>query len=135
MARLAECTQDKSSGHGKRLRQRPAPRSSQQSASSQAPIRWQAWPPISPAIQPSPQPNQPAASPPVDPLQALAERWQQLPAKISLTDLEKDPELAQTQIQLIYDTEIITQEVCGAPSGDDALLLRIAQAPNQVEQE
>ena len=65
----------------------------------------------------------------------MTERWQRLPAKISLADLEKDPELAQTQIQLIYDTEIITQEVCGAPAGDDALLLRIAQAPNQVEQE
>jgi hypothetical protein len=79
--------------------------------------------------------NQAAAAPPVDPLQALTKRWQQLPAKISVTALEKDPELTQTQIQLIYDTEIITQEVCGAPSGDDALLLRIAQTPNQVEQE
>ena len=76
-----------------------------------------------------------SCAPPVDPLQALAERWQQLPAKISVTALEKDPELTQTQIQLIYDTEIVTQAVCGAPSGDDALLLRIAQAPNQVEQE
>ena len=76
-----------------------------------------------------------AVPPPVDPLQALNERWQQLPAKISLTDLEKDPDLAQTQIQLIYDTELTTQQVCGAPAGDDALLLRIAQAPNQVEEE
>ncbi len=83
----------------------------------------------------APAQSQPAAAPPVDPLQALAERWQQLPAKISVTALEKDPELTQTQIQLIYDTETVTQAVCGAPSGDDALLLRIAQAPNQVEQE
>ena len=66
---------------------------------------------------------------------ALAERWQQLPAKITLAELEKDPDLAQTQIQLIYDTELITQQVCGAPAGDDALLLKIAQAPNQVEEE
>jgi hypothetical protein len=58
-----------------------------------------------------------------------------LPAKISATALEKDPELTQTQIQLIYDTEVVTQTVCGAPAGDDALLLRIAQTPNQVEQE
>ena len=63
------------------------------------------------------------------------ERWQKLPAKISLADLEKDPELAQTQMQLIYDTELITQQVCGAATGDDALLLKIAQAPNQVEEE
>jgi hypothetical protein len=66
---------------------------------------------------------------------ALTQRWQQLPVKISAADLEKDPELTQTQIQLIYDTELVTQQVCGAPAGDDALLLRIAQAPNQVEEE
>jgi hypothetical protein len=58
-----------------------------------------------------------------------------LPAKVSLTALENDPDLAQTQIQLIYDTEMVTQEVCGPPAGDDALLLKIAQAPNQVEEE
>jgi hypothetical protein len=65
----------------------------------------------------------------------LLERWRRLPAKISLVELEKDSELAQTQIQLIYDTELITQQVCGAPTGDDALLLKIAQGPNQVEEE
>ncbi len=75
-----------------------------------------------------------AAPPPVDPLQAL-NRWQQLPVRLTLANLEKDPELAQAQIQLIYDTELITQQVCGAPAGDDALLLRIAQAPNLVEEE
>jgi tetratricopeptide (TPR) repeat protein len=135
MARLAECTQDKAA----------ATNSADSAPSSQNQ-------PSQPSTQPSSNPlaslashfsrhtTQPAASqslasPPVDPLQALTERWQQLPAKISLANLEKDPELAQTQIQLIYDTEIITQEVCGAPAADDALLLRIAQAPNQVEQE
>jgi Flp pilus assembly protein TadD len=76
-----------------------------------------------------------ATPPPVDPLKALAERWKQLPAKISLADLENDSDLAQTQIQLIYDTEITTRQVCGAPAGDDDLLLKIAQAPNQVEEE
>ncbi len=58
-----------------------------------------------------------------------------LPAKVSLSVLENDPDLAQTQIQLIYDTELITQQVCGAPAGDDDLLLKIAQAPNLVEEE
>ena len=79
--------------------------------------------------------DQAAALPPVDPLQGLLQRWQKLPAKVSLADLEKDPELAQTQMQLIYDTELNTQQVCGAATGDDALLLKIAQAPNQVEEE
>jgi tetratricopeptide (TPR) repeat protein len=135
MARLAQCTQD-----------RPlAPAKTSVAASPPAAAPTSKSPPISNPLQsleshfarhPStPGLNQTAAPAPVDPLQSLSARWQQLPAKISLTDLEKDPDLAQTQIQLIYDTEVITQQVCGAPAGDDALLLRIAQAPNQVEEE
>ncbi len=86
--------------------------------------------------QPSkPQENQGAAPPAIDPLQGLVDRWQKLPPKVSSAELAKDPELAETQIQLIYDTELITQQVCGAPTGDNALLLKIAQAPNQVEEE
>jgi Flp pilus assembly protein TadD len=86
--------------------------------------------------QPSnPAGTQPAAPPAVDPLQGLEERWQKLPSRVTVADLERDPDLAETQIQLIYDTELVTQQVCGAPTGDDALLLKIAQAPNQVEEE
>jgi Flp pilus assembly protein TadD len=86
--------------------------------------------------QPSkPAGNQAAAPPAVDPLQGLVERWEKLPPKVTLTELAKNPELAETQIQLIYDTELVTQQVCGAPTGDDALLLKIAQAPNRVEEE
>jgi hypothetical protein len=29
-------------------------------------------------------------------------------------------------MQLIYDTEVQTSQLCGAPGGDDALLLRLA---------
>jgi tetratricopeptide (TPR) repeat protein len=76
-----------------------------------------------------------AAAAPVDPMRELSARWQQSPKKITLTDLERNPELAQSQIQLIYDTEIVSQQVCGPPAGNDALLLKIAQAPNQVEEE
>lgn len=86
--------------------------------------------------QPSnPAGNQPAAPPAVDPLQALLKRWQELPVRLSTAQLAKDPDLAESEIQLIYDTEIVTQQVCGPPTGDDALLLKIAQAPNQVEEE
>jgi Flp pilus assembly protein TadD len=86
--------------------------------------------------QPSkPAGNQVAAPPAVDPLQGLVDRWEKLPPKVSSAELAKDPELAETQTQLIYDTELVTQQVCGAPTGDDALLLKIAQAPNQVEEE
>jgi tetratricopeptide (TPR) repeat protein len=129
MARLAECTQDKAAAKDSAAAPHSQP-SSKPSSNPLASLASRFSRHTTPATQ-----NQPAAAPPVDPLQALAERWQQLPAKVSVTALEKDPELTQTQIQLIYDTEIITQEVCGAPSGDDALLLRIAQTPNQVEQE
>jgi hypothetical protein len=131
MARLAECTQD-----------RPQP--AKDSAATGAPPPAVATKGSNPLQSLTSRftsrtaatgPNQPAAPPPVDPLQSLAERWKRLPAKVSLTTLENDPDLAQTQIQLIYDTEMVTQQVCGAPAGDDALLLRIAQAPNQVEEE
>jgi tetratricopeptide (TPR) repeat protein len=133
MARLAECTQDKAAAKDSAVDSAAAPPSQPSSKPSSNPLASLASR-FSRRATPATQ-NQAAAVPPVDPLQALTKRWQQLPAKISVTALEKDPELTQTQIQLIYDTEIITQEVCGAPSGDDALLLRIAQTPNQVEQE
>jgi tetratricopeptide (TPR) repeat protein len=80
-------------------------------------------------------PNQKAAPSATALLQGLADRWKELPPQILLPDLDSNPDLAQTQLQLIYDTELITQQVCGEPGGDDALLLKIAQAPNQVEQE
>ncbi len=103
MARLAECTQDRPQAPAKdSAAKRSATRRRIQGLQSAA------KPDISfhAAIQPLPHQNQAAAPPPVDPLQSLAERWKQLPAKISLSDLENDPDLAQTQIQLIYDTEI-----------------------------
>jgi tetratricopeptide (TPR) repeat protein len=86
--------------------------------------------------RPSQPAEKPADIPPaVDPLQALSARWQELPPKVTLDTLDADPDLAQTQMQLIYDTELTTEQVCGAPAGDDALLLKIAQAPHQVEEE
>jgi tetratricopeptide (TPR) repeat protein len=129
MARLAECTQD-----------RPPPANSAASApppaaASKGPNALQSLTSRFTSRPTSPASNQAAAPPPVDPLQSLAERWKRLPAKVSLSELENDPDLAETQIQLIYDTELITQQVCGAPAGDDALLLKIAQSPNQVEEE
>jgi Flp pilus assembly protein TadD len=131
MARLAECTQDRTQAPAKA----PPVASAPASKSLPIPNPLQSLESRFGHHPIAPTGNQPPAPAPVDPLQAIAERWQQLPANISLNDLEKDPDLAQTQIQLIYDTEVITQQVCGAPAGDDALLLRIAQAPNQVEEE
>jgi tetratricopeptide (TPR) repeat protein len=131
LARLAQCTQKNAQAPAKdaAVASPPAPKSpsipnpllSLESRFSRRPTQ--------------PVENQVTAATSAELLQTLAQRWQQLPARVSLTDLENDPELAQTQIQLIYDTEIVTHQVCGEPMGDDSLLLRIAQAPNQVEEE
>jgi len=131
MARLAQCTAAKASSPVSPPRDVTPPPTAAKPASN--PLQ-------SLASRFSRHPSQPTdkqteAAPTVDPLQTLAARWQQLPAKISLDDLDADPDLAQTQIQLVYDTELATQQVCGVPTGDDALLLKIAQAPNQVEEE
>jgi tetratricopeptide (TPR) repeat protein len=127
MARLAECTRDRPAT-AKDSPQAVAPAAKNSSPLQNFASRF--------SRRPAQAPPGPTASPaPVDPLAALTHQWQQLPAKISAKELEKDPELTQSQIQLIYDTELITQQVCGAPAGEDALLLRISQAPNQVEEE
>jgi tetratricopeptide (TPR) repeat protein len=128
MARLAECTQDRTAGPAKDSAQASSPAAKNSSALQNFASRFSRRPAQS-------VPNATATPAPVDPLAALTQKWQQLPVKISARDLEKDPELTQAQIQLIYDTELITQQICGAPGGDDALLLRIAQAPSQVEEE
>jgi tetratricopeptide (TPR) repeat protein len=132
-ARLAQCTAAKAPGEPSSAKDTAPPSTQTASQPASNPLQ-------SLASHFSRHPSQPAekpaeAPPPVDPLQALTARWQQQPAKITLADLEADPDLAQTQIQLIYDTELTTQQVCGAPTGDDALLLKIAQAPNLVEEE
>jgi hypothetical protein len=128
MARLAECTQDRAAG-----RANDSPQASAPAAKSSNPLQNFASRFSRRSSPPTPNPSaQPA---PIDPLVPITQRWQQLPVRISASELEKDPELTQALIQLIYDTELVTQQVCGAPAGDDALLLRIAQAPNQVEEE
>jgi Tfp pilus assembly protein PilF len=65
----------------------------------------------------------------------LTNRWQQAPANLTVRELEEDPELEQTLMTLVYDTEKLTAQTCGKPTGEDALLLQIAQAPWAVEQQ
>ena len=130
MARLAQCTQARPQPP---VKDSPAAGAPAPAVASQGSNPLQSLESHFSRHPTAPTPNQ--GPPPVDPLQTLTARWKQLPAKISLRQLEDDPDLAQTQIQLIYDTELITQQVCGAPAGDDALLLKIAQAPNRVEEE
>ncbi len=68
-------------------------------------------------------------------LASLVSRWDQLQSGLTPPELEQQPELEQSITQLVWDTETLTAQVCGAPAGDDALLMRIAQNPAAVEQE
>jgi tetratricopeptide (TPR) repeat protein len=64
----------------------------------------------------------------------LAARWAQLPTRITPNALEQQPDLEQTLFQLACDTETRLATSCGAPAGDDALIVRIARNPGAVEQ-
>ena len=68
-------------------------------------------------------------------LAELQNQWQQVPVRLSIRALEENPQLEQTTMNLVYETEEQTAQVCGAPTGDDALLLKIAQAPLAVQQQ
>lgn len=65
---------------------------------------------------------------------ALGNRWQAARPKLTLAALANDAQLEQATMQLVYDTEQVTEHVCGEPSGDDAALLRIASSPDSVNQ-
>ena len=83
-------------------------------------------------------PAQPAPGQAPDPLAALAARWTPLPTGAALErQLAADPVFAQSTLELVYETERVTTGACGPPAGadagQDALLARIAAAPDQVE--
>jgi tetratricopeptide (TPR) repeat protein len=65
---------------------------------------------------------------------ALAARWQQTRPRLRIADLADHPELEAAAMQLVYDTEQVTARACGQPTGLDAMLLRIAAAPDAVDQ-
>ncbi|WP_446742167.1 tetratricopeptide repeat protein [Silvibacterium acidisoli] len=65
----------------------------------------------------------------------LNNRWQQVPAKLTASELARDQDQEQSLMQLVYDTEVQTANICGAPTGDDALLLKLAQSQAEGEQQ
>ena len=67
------------------------------------------------------------------PLKALGSRWANKETDINRTALLHDPVAQDTLIQLIFDTEVQTNQLCGAPTGDDALLLLLARSPKVME--
>lgn len=84
---------------------------------------------LPPAIQPNPAQQAALTS-----AQSLTARWAKVPRHPSLFLLEENPQMEQTLMQLVYNTENDAASQCGPPQGDDALLYRIAQAPDAVEQ-
>lgn len=67
-------------------------------------------------------------------LQILSSAWTGSLANATGKTLLNDPDAADATIKLIFDTEVQTSQVCGAPAGDDALLLLLAQSPNSLEE-
>jgi tetratricopeptide (TPR) repeat protein len=71
---------------------------------------------------------------PVASLADLSAQWQGNRAQLKPIALARNPQLEQTLMNLVFDTEKQTAQVCGAPAGDDVMLLKIAQSPRAVEE-
>lgn len=65
-------------------------------------------------------------------LSALGTQWAQL-GPLNAGDLVGHVPLQQTLLAWTNQTEILTAELCGAPTGDDALLLQLGQTPDRSE--
>jgi tetratricopeptide (TPR) repeat protein len=74
-----------------------------------------------------------AANAASSPLQNLAARWTSKEATINHAALLNDTSEQDAVMNLVYDTEMQTSQICGAPTGDDALLLILAKSPKAVE--
>jgi hypothetical protein len=70
-----------------------------------------------------------------DQMTALGTRWENAKPRLTLAALVDSAQLEKNTMQLVYDTEQVTAQVCGEPTGVDAALLRIAASPNSVEQQ
>lgn len=65
---------------------------------------------------------------------SLGNRWQAARPRLTVAALANDAQLEDATMQLVYETEQVTEHVCGAPTGEDAALLRIAASPEAVNQ-
>jgi hypothetical protein len=66
--------------------------------------------------------------------QSLAQRWAGPDATAKPSILMRDPERQDTVLRLVYDTEILAQKLCRAPSSDDVLLLKLASSSYGITQ-
>jgi hypothetical protein len=67
-----------------------------------------------------------------DQMRVLGDKWQSMRPKLTVTALA-DPQLEQATMQLVYETEQVTAQVCGEPTGEDAALLRIATSLDSIQ--
>jgi len=67
-------------------------------------------------------------------LQILSSAWTGKTATVGAQALLRDSDTQDAAEKLIFDTELQTSQVCGAPSGDDALLLLLAQSPEALDE-
>lgn len=68
-----------------------------------------------------------------DAMASLSSRWQAARPHLTIADMQDNAQLEQAAMQLVYDTEQITEHVCGEPKGEDAALLRIAASPDAID--
>ncbi|HEX4021021.1 MAG TPA: tetratricopeptide repeat protein [Acidobacteriaceae bacterium] len=75
-----------------------------------------------------------SSTPPTDnaSLVPLQPQWQSF-SNMSLKDLADNQKMQDSLWALINQTETLTSSLCGAPSGDDALLLQLATVPYKTE--
>jgi tetratricopeptide (TPR) repeat protein len=66
-------------------------------------------------------------------LQSLSARWMSKEATINRAALLKESAQQDAVMKLVVDTEVQTAQTCGAPTGDDALLLLLAKSPKAME--
>ena len=62
------------------------------------------------------------------PLQELNTRWTGPDGTANAQALARDPDLQDSAIKLVYDTEADASMICSAATGDDALLLLLASS-------
>jgi tetratricopeptide (TPR) repeat protein len=84
--------------------------------------------PSPPASQPSPKPVDPGIA-------AALANWLQIPSwdKLTVPMLQRDEDLRRSVIELVYETSRAADKPCGAATGDNALLGKIAKNPGAVE--
>lgn len=66
-------------------------------------------------------------------LTALGTQWTQNLQSLEPANLAGNAPLEQTLISWTNQAEILTAKLCGPPTGDDALLLQLAQTPDKTE--